>query len=79
MIIVVQHQHDGTCHRLAWDPGVTGLGISLTNGGEWVFAGESHFDFVLSFSIDGINSLDGDSLRSCSTSLWKQQVQLEVM
>jgi hypothetical protein len=75
MIKVVQRQRDGPCQRLAWDPGITGLGISLTDGGEWIFAGESHFDFPLSFSIGGSTSLVGDSLRSCSTSLWQQQVQ----
>jgi hypothetical protein len=30
MIRVEQHQHDVPCQRLAWDPGITGLGISLT-------------------------------------------------
>jgi hypothetical protein len=75
MIRVEQHQHDGPCQRLAWDPGITGLGISLTDGDEWTFAGGSHFDFPLSFSIGESMSLVGDSLRSCSTSLWQQHVQ----
>jgi hypothetical protein len=39
------------------------------------FAGGSHFDFPVSFSIGGSTSLVGDSLRSCSTSLWQQHVQ----
>ena len=76
MIRVEQHQHDGPCQRLAWDPGITGLGILLTDGDEQTFAGGSHFDFPLSFSIGESTSLAGDSLRSCSTSLWQQHVQL---
>jgi hypothetical protein len=75
MIRVVQCQRDGPFQRLAWDPGITGLGISLTDGGEWIFAGENHFDFPLSFSFGGSTSLVGDSLRSGSTSLWQQHVQ----
>jgi hypothetical protein len=76
MIRVVQCPRGGPCQRLAWDPGITGLGISLTNGDEWIFARASHFDFPVSFSIGGSTSLVGDSLRSCSTSLWQQHVQL---
>jgi hypothetical protein len=76
MIRVVQCQHDGSYQRLAWDPRITGLGLSLTDGGEWIFAGESHFDFPLSFIIGGIMSLVCVSLRSHSTSLWKQHVTL---
>jgi hypothetical protein len=34
MIRVEQRQHDGPCQRLAWDLGITGLGISLTDGDE---------------------------------------------
>jgi hypothetical protein len=75
MIRVEQHQHDGPCQRLAWDPGITGLGISLIDGDERTFARGSHFDFPLSFSIGESMSLAGDSLRSCSTSLWQQHVQ----
>jgi hypothetical protein len=71
MIRVEQHQHDGPCQRLAWDPRITGLGISLTDGDEWIFAGGSHFDFPLIFSIGESTSLVGDSLRSRSTSLWQ--------
>ena len=76
MIRVEQHQHDGPYQRLAWDPGITGLGILLTDGDEWMFVGGSHFDFPVSFSIWGSTSLVGDSLRSCSTSPWQQHVQL---
>ena len=75
MIRVEQHRHDGPCQRLAWDPGITGLGSSLNDGDEWTFVGGSHFDFTLSFSIGESTSLTGDSLRSCSTSLWQQHVQ----
>jgi hypothetical protein len=71
MIRVVQRQRDGPFQRLAWDPGISGLGISLTDGGEWIFAGENHFDFPLSFSFGGSTSLVSDSLRFGSTSLWE--------
>ena len=74
MIRVEQHQHDGPCQRLAWDPRITWLGISLTDGDEQMLAGGSHFDFPLSFSIEESTSLIRDSLRSCSTSLWQQHV-----
>jgi hypothetical protein len=57
MIRVEQHQHDGPCHRLALDPGITELGISLTDGDEWIFTRGSHFDFLVSFSIGGSTSL----------------------
>jgi hypothetical protein len=57
MITVVQHPCDGPCQRLAWEPGITGLGISLTDGDEWIFAGGSHFDFPVSFSIRGARHL----------------------
>jgi hypothetical protein len=70
MIKVEQHQHDGPCQILAWDLEITGLGISLTGGDERTFAGGSHLDFPLSFSIGESTPLVGDSLRSCSTSLW---------
>jgi hypothetical protein len=74
MIRVVRRQHGDLGQRLAWDPGIVGLSISFTDGGKWVLAGESHFDFPLSFSIEGSTSLEGDSLRSCSTSPGKQHV-----
>jgi len=75
MIRVEQHQHDGPCQRLAWDPGIRRLGISLTARDKWMFAGGSHFDFPLTCSIGKSTSLTGDSLRFCSTSLWQQHVQ----
>jgi hypothetical protein len=37
--------------------------------------GGNHSDFPLSFNFEGSMSLFGDSLRSCSTSLWRQHVQ----
>jgi hypothetical protein len=76
MVRVVQRQHGDLWQRLAWDPGIAGLSISLTDGGEWTLAGESYFDFPLSFSVEESTSLEGDSWRSCSTSLWQQHVQL---
>jgi hypothetical protein len=45
MIKVEKHQHDGPCQRLAWDPGITRLGISLTDGDEQMFAGEVTLTF----------------------------------
>jgi hypothetical protein len=80
MVRVVQGQHGDLRQRLAWDLGIAGLSISLTDRGEWTFAEESHFDFTLRFSVEGSTSLEGVSQRSCSTSFWHQQVQLmEVM
>jgi hypothetical protein len=76
MIKVVQRQQGDLGQRLDWDLGIAGISISLTDGGEWILAGESHFEFPLSFNIEGSTSLEGDSLRSCSTSLWQQHVQL---
>jgi hypothetical protein len=48
----------------------------LTGGDERTFVGGGHFDFPSIFSIGESTSLAGDSLRSCSTSLWPQHVQL---
>jgi hypothetical protein len=76
MIRVMQRPCDDPCQRLAWDPKITGMGFSLIYGDEWIFAGGSHFEFPVSFNIGGSTSLVGDSLRSCSTSLWQQHVQL---
>jgi hypothetical protein len=76
MVSVVQCQHGDLRQRLAWDPGIAGLSISLTDRGEWTFAGESCFDFPLSFSVEESTSLEGVSQRSCSTSFWHQHVQL---
>jgi hypothetical protein len=76
MVRVVQGQHGDLRQRLAWDPGIAGLSISLTDRGKWTFAGESCSDFPWSFSVDGSTSLEDVSQRSCSTSFWHQQVQL---
>jgi hypothetical protein len=38
---VVQCQHGDLRQRLAWDPRIAGLSISLTDSGEWTFAEES--------------------------------------
>jgi hypothetical protein len=76
MVRVVQRQHGDPWQRLAWDPGIVGLSNSLTDRGEWTLAGEIYFDFPLSFSFEESTSLEGVSWRSCSTSLWKQHVQL---
>jgi hypothetical protein len=40
MARVVQRQHDDPFPRLAWDPGITGLDIALTDRDEWILAGE---------------------------------------
>jgi hypothetical protein len=61
MVSVVQCQHGDLRQRLAWDPGIAGLSISLTDRGEWTFARESCFDFPLSFSVEEITSLEGVS------------------
>jgi hypothetical protein len=76
MVNIVQCQHGDLRQSLAWDPGIAGLSISLTDRGEWTFAGESCFDFPLSFSVEESTSLEGVSWRSCSTSFWHQHVQL---
>jgi hypothetical protein len=76
MVRVVQCQQEDRRQRLAWDPGIAGLSISLTDRGEWTFAGESYFNFPLSFSVEGSTTLEGVSRRSCSTSFWHQHVQL---
>jgi hypothetical protein len=73
---IVQGQHGDLRQRLAWDPGIAGLGISLTDRGEWTFAGGSCSNFPLSFSVERSASLAGVSRRSCSTSFWHQHVQL---
>jgi hypothetical protein len=76
MVIIVQCQHGDLRQRLAWDPGIAGLSISLTDMGEWTFAGESCFDFPLSFSVEESTSLEGVSRRSSSTSFRYQHGQL---
>jgi hypothetical protein len=67
MVRVVQCQRGDPWQRLAWDIGIAGLSISLTDGGEWTLARESYFDFPLSFSVEESTSLEGVSWRSCST------------
>jgi hypothetical protein len=74
--IIEQCQKGDLRQRLAWDPRIAGLSISLTNRGEWTFAGESCSNFPFSFSVEGSTVLEGGSQRSYSTSLWHQQVQL---
>jgi hypothetical protein len=68
IVKVVQGQHGDLRQRLAWDLGIVGLIISLTDGNEWTIAGESCFDFPWSFSVEEITSLEGVSRRSYSTS-----------
>jgi hypothetical protein len=75
MVRVVQCQHGDPWQRLAWDPRITRLSISLTDIGEWTFTGESYFDFLVSFNVEESTSLESD-LMPCSTSLWQQHVQL---
>jgi hypothetical protein len=76
MVRVVQGQHDDLQQRLAWDPGIAGLSISLTHRGEWTIAGESYSNFPLSFSVERSAPLTGVSRRSCSTSFGHQHEQL---
>jgi hypothetical protein len=76
MVRVVQCQRGDLWQRLAWDPGIAGLSISLTNRGEWTLAGERYFDFPVSFGAEESTSLEGVLGRSYSTSLWQQHVQL---
>jgi hypothetical protein len=71
MVRVVQCQSGDLWQRLAWDPRIAGLSISLTDGGKWNLAGESYFDFPLSFSVEESTSLEGVPWSSCSTSLWQ--------
>jgi hypothetical protein len=75
MAKVVQRQHDDPFLRLPWDPDITGLDIALPDRDEWIVAGGNHSDFPLSFSFKETISIY--SLRSCSSSLWWQDVQLE--
>jgi hypothetical protein len=68
MVRVVQGQQGDLRQRLAWDPGIAGLDISLTDRGEWTIAGESYSNFPLSFSVERSASHAGVSRRSCNTS-----------
>ena len=61
MANIVQCHHGDPRQRIAWDPGIAGLSISLTDRGEWTFAGESCSDFPLSFSVEENTPLEGDS------------------
>jgi hypothetical protein len=72
--IIVQCQHGDLRQRLAWDPGIAGLSISLTDKGEWTFAGGSCSNFPLSFGVERSASPAGVSRRSCNTSFWHQHV-----
>jgi hypothetical protein len=74
MVRVVQGQHGDLQQRLAWDPGIVGLGISLIHRREWTIAGESYSNFPLSFSVERSAPLAGVSWRSRSTSFWHQQL-----
>jgi hypothetical protein len=74
MVRVVQCQHEDLRQRLAWDPRITGLGISLIHRREWTIVGESYSNFPLSFSVERSAPLAGVSWRSCSTSFWYQHV-----
>jgi hypothetical protein len=76
LVKVVQGHHGDLRQRLAWDPGIAGLSISLTDRGEWTFAGESCSNFPFSFSVEGSTTLEGVSRRSCSNSFSHQHVQL---
>jgi hypothetical protein len=38
MVRIGQRQHGDLRQRLAWDPGIVGLSIPLTDRGEWTFA-----------------------------------------
>jgi hypothetical protein len=73
---VVQCQHGDLRQRLAWDPGIAGMDISLTDRGEWTIAGESYSNFPFSFSVEGSTVLEGVSQRFCITSVRHQHVQL---
>jgi hypothetical protein len=76
MVRVAQCQHEDLRHRLAWDPGIAGLGISRIHGREWTIAGESYSNFPLSLSVERSALLVGASRRSCITSVRHQHVQL---
>jgi hypothetical protein len=76
MVRVAQCQHEDLRQRLAWDPGIAGLGIAQIHRREWTIAGESYSNFPLSFSVEWSAPLAGISRRSCSTSFWHHHVQL---
>jgi hypothetical protein len=70
------YKHGDLRQRLARDPEIAGLSISLIDRGEWTIARESYSNFPLSFSIERSTSLAGVSRRSCSTSFRHQHEQL---
>jgi len=76
MVRVAQCQNEDLRQRLAWDPGIAGLGIAQIHTREWTIAGESYSNFPLSFSVEWSAPLAGISRRSCSTSFWNHHVQL---
>jgi hypothetical protein len=76
MVRVVQGQQGDLRHRLAWDPGIVGLSISIIDRGEWTIAGESYSKFPLRFSVERSASLAGVSQRSCNTSFGHHHEQL---
>jgi hypothetical protein len=73
-VTIVQCQDVDLQQRLAWDPGITRMIISLTDMGKWTFAGESYPNFPLSFRVEESTSLKSVSRRSCSTSFWHQHM-----
>jgi hypothetical protein len=76
MVRVVQCHHGDLRQRLAQDPGIVGLIISLINRGERTFAGESCSNFPFSFNVEGSTEREGVSWRSGSTSCWHHHEQL---
>jgi hypothetical protein len=76
MVNIVSCHHGDLQQRLAWDPRIAGLSISLTDRGEWTLAGESCSDSPLSFSVEESTSLEGVSRRSDNTSFRHRHGQL---
>ena len=76
VVRVVQCQHEDLRQRLAWDLGISGLRISLTNRGKWTFVGESCSNFPFSFSVEGSTEREGVSWRFGNTSCWHHHEQL---
>jgi hypothetical protein len=79
MVRVVQCQDGDLRQRLAWDLGIAGLRISLTDTGEWTFAGEICSNFPFSFSIEGSIEREGASQRYCITSVGHHVQLMEAM
>jgi hypothetical protein len=76
VVRMVQGQHGDLQQRLAWDPGIAGLSISLIDRGKWTSAGESCSNFPFSFSVEGSTVFEGVSQRSSIASVRHQHVQL---